>query len=109
MSTLRTLYYPVRPTTAYKGKLWYLIFGHTATSPPYLGSQNFPMVNLGKTGILGETDTMQTIQTVAKSSRNFQKVHFPASILENQLRCGEHTDYGSLTLLFQDEAGGLQV
>ncbi len=26
-----------------------------------------------------------------------------------QLRCGEHVDYGSLTLLFQDENGGLQV
>ena len=26
-----------------------------------------------------------------------------------QLRCGEHVDYGSLTLLFQDPHGGLQV
>ena len=26
-----------------------------------------------------------------------------------QLRCGEHVDYGSLTLLFQDLHGGLQV
>ena len=27
----------------------------------------------------------------------------------NQVRCGEHTDYGSLTLLFQDDVGGLEV
>ena len=27
----------------------------------------------------------------------------------NQLRCGEHTDYGALTILFQDDAGGLEV
>ena len=26
-----------------------------------------------------------------------------------QLRCGEHVDYGSITLLFQDPNGGLQV
>ncbi|XP_057298188.1 uncharacterized protein LOC130629099 [Hydractinia symbiolongicarpus] len=31
------------------------------------------------------------------------------NVLENQLRCGEHSDYGTLTFLFQDEAGGLQV
>ncbi|KAA0714876.1 hypothetical protein E1301_Tti010284 [Triplophysa tibetana] len=27
----------------------------------------------------------------------------------NQLRCGEHSDYGSITLLFQSPEGGLQV
>ena len=26
-----------------------------------------------------------------------------------QVRCGEHSDYGSITLLFQDGAGGLEV
>jgi isopenicillin N synthase-like dioxygenase len=25
------------------------------------------------------------------------------------IRCGEHTDYGSMTLLFQDDVGGLEV
>ena len=28
---------------------------------------------------------------------------------EDQLRCGEHSDYGTFTLLLQDDAGGLQV
>ncbi|XP_070581981.1 uncharacterized protein [Ptychodera flava] len=31
------------------------------------------------------------------------------TIKEGQQRCGIHTDYGSLTLLFQDTAGGLEV
>lgn len=25
------------------------------------------------------------------------------------MRCGEHSDYGSITLLFQDDVGGLEV
>ena len=28
---------------------------------------------------------------------------------DGQLRCGEHSDYGSITLVFQGQAGGLQV
>lgn len=28
---------------------------------------------------------------------------------EGQVRCGEHSDYGTLTLLFQDQIGGLEV
>jgi len=30
-------------------------------------------------------------------------------IKPNQVRLGEHTDYGSITLLFQGDIGGLQV
>ena len=30
-------------------------------------------------------------------------------IVQDQLRCGEHSDYGTFTLLIQDEVGGLQV
>ncbi|CAL8375032.1 unnamed protein product [Arctogadus glacialis] len=30
-------------------------------------------------------------------------------VKEGQLRCGEHSDYGSITLVFQGQAGGLQV
>jgi isopenicillin N synthase-like dioxygenase len=42
-------------------------------------------------------------------------LHYPAvrkdvfQINPGQARVGEHSDYGSITLLFQDEKGGLQV
>ncbi|XP_072129251.1 uncharacterized protein [Mobula birostris] len=31
------------------------------------------------------------------------------SLKESQTRCGEHSDYGTFTLLFQDKSGGLEV
>ncbi|XP_071520189.1 uncharacterized protein [Panulirus ornatus] len=33
----------------------------------------------------------------------------PADTPENSTRCSSHTDYGTMTLLFQDDKGGLQV
>ena len=46
---------------------------------------------------------------------NLRLLHYPSvrkGIFQenpNQVRAGEHSDYGSLTLLFQDLRGGLQV
>jgi isopenicillin N synthase-like dioxygenase len=39
-------------------------------------------------------------------------LHYPPithSLSPNQIRAGEHSDYGSVTLLFQDSLGGLEV
>jgi isopenicillin N synthase-like dioxygenase len=39
-------------------------------------------------------------------------LHYPpvtAAPKPDQIRAGEHTDYGSITLLFQDDVGGLEV
>ncbi|PIK51986.1 hypothetical protein BSL78_11134 [Apostichopus japonicus] len=58
-------------------------------------------------------------QFLAKKHQFFCKtgtlrsLHYPRlnmkEIKENQVRCGEHSDYGSITLLFQDGKAGLQV
>ena len=33
----------------------------------------------------------------------------PEQIAEKQVRCGEHSDYGSVSILFQDSVGGLEI
>lgn len=49
-----------------------------------------------------------------KNCTTLRLLHYP-SISEDtivkpgQIRCGEHTDYGSITLLFQDDMPGLEV
>ncbi|XP_066929591.1 uncharacterized protein [Clytia hemisphaerica] len=54
------------------------------------------------------------IGNFSKNATTLRLLYYPAiedssTVLEHQLRCGEHSDYGTITLLFQDDAGGLQV
>lgn len=49
-----------------------------------------------------------------KNCTTLRLLHYPGisedSIIKpGQIRCGEHTDYGSITLLFQDDMPGLEV
>ncbi|GES92438.1 isopenicillin N synthase family oxygenase [Rhizophagus clarus] len=46
-----------------------------------------------------------------KSGDNFRILHYPPITIEdgNNIRAGSHTDYGSLTLLFQKDIGGLEI
>lgn len=42
----------------------------------------------------------------------YRTLYYPKigdDVAENTVRCGEHSDYGILTILFQDDVGGLQV
>ena len=59
-------------------------------------------------------NTHNLISDFQKNPTTLRLLYYPAiesvdSVKEHQLRCGEHSDYGTITLLFQDEAGGLQV
>jgi len=35
--------------------------------------------------------------------------YFPTGGNRNEIRCGEHRDYGTFTIIFQDDVGGLEV
>ena len=52
--------------------------------------------------------------TAKKSYTTARVLYYPplpsiGDIKPGQLRCGEHVDYGSITLLFQDPNGGPQI
>ncbi|KAG7473753.1 hypothetical protein MATL_G00099180 [Megalops atlanticus] len=48
-----------------------------------------------------------------KNGSTLRALYYPPvqtnSVKEGQLRCGEHSDYGTITLVFQSAEGGLQV
>ena len=53
-----------------------------------------------KLGTKGSPTTLRTL---------FYPPTADAVVKEGQVRCGEHSDYGGITLLFQDSQGGLEV
>ncbi|XP_036419831.1 UPF0676 protein C1494.01 [Colossoma macropomum] len=46
-----------------------------------------------------------------ENGSTLRSLYYPPvkTVKEDQIRCGEHSDYGSITLLFQSREGGLQV
>ncbi|KAG7281873.1 hypothetical protein CRUP_031122 [Coryphaenoides rupestris] len=48
-----------------------------------------------------------------KNGSTLRSLYYPpvnsGLVKEGQLRCGEHSDYGSITLVFQSHEGGLQI
>ncbi|XP_041350916.1 2-oxoglutarate-dependent dioxygenase htyE-like [Gigantopelta aegis] len=53
---------------------------------------------------IGRSDGSSTLRSLF-----YPRLPSDGSIKPGQVRCGEHSDYGTLTLLFQDDIGGLQV
>ena len=56
----------------------------------------------------------QGVQGSVENSTTLRSIHYPPipDTLAAQpgiIRCGEHSDYGTITLLFQDQLGGLEV
>ncbi|MBC7970509.1 MAG: isopenicillin N synthase family oxygenase [Verrucomicrobia bacterium] len=48
----------------------------------------------------------------SKRENTLRLLHYPSletALEPDQIRAGEHSDYGSVTLLFQDDVGGLEV
>ena len=39
----------------------------------------------------------------------YPKISDLSKVKPGQIRCGEHTDYGAISVLFQDDIGGLEV
>ncbi|XP_078405414.1 uncharacterized protein LOC144684892 [Cetorhinus maximus] len=63
-----------------------------------------------------ETDLFINKHKEISSNQNpttLRTAYYPSiqksSVKEYQMRCGEHSDYGTFTLLFQDQNGGLEV
>ncbi|XP_066557036.1 uncharacterized protein LOC136747762 [Amia ocellicauda] len=48
-----------------------------------------------------------------KNATTLRTLYYPpvdmSSVKEGQIRCGEHSDYGTITLVFQSSEGGLEV
>lgn len=54
----------------------------------------------------------QLTNSHSKRNHTMRLLHYPAiqgQVKDGQERCGEHTDWGTLTLLFQEGQGGLEV
>ena len=60
------------------------------------------------------TKNIKYITNLDKNKSSLRLLHYPAlpddyNIRPGQIRCGEHVDFGSITLLFPECVDGLQV
>jgi len=68
---------------------------------------------LGLKQDIDEFTNMHTFNEETRNATTLRCLLYPAltgvDLCAGQVRCGEHSDYGSITLLFQDDIGGLEV
>ncbi|CAH1784298.1 unnamed protein product, partial [Owenia fusiformis] len=66
-------------------------------------------------GLRWPRDTFQKYHNIGKPNHNSVRTlhYYPVpenfTLFPGQTRCGKHTDFGSFSLLFQDDVGGLEV
>ena len=128
-TTLRCLYYPPLPDNV--GKYAIGLFENVCTvNDKQAYSRNNSTVQndnhkvntcygqgrreqMSETGVsVAPQKGLTSFKTLFKKSTSRGKVIVSSLIVElkaGQVRCGEHSDYGSITLLFQDGVGGLEV
>ena len=76
----------------------------------------FPLLDLAL-GLKGDSflsNQHRYCNEFSKNTTTLRLLYYPAVsrdhvMSEEQLRCGEHSDYGTITFLVQDQIGGLQV
>ncbi|KAK3102887.1 hypothetical protein FSP39_014681 [Pinctada imbricata] len=73
------------------------------------------VLDLMSMGLNIDTDYFRKCHSLIGKEGNpttLRSLYYPPlnnGVKPGQIRCGEHTDYGTVTLLFQDEIGGLEV
>ena len=84
---------------------------HKHTVPPTVISKLFSFLLIQDPDWLSSVHKSMGTTDNATALRLLFYPPLPANsvIKPGQIRCGEHSDYGSVTLLFQDDVGGLEV
>ncbi|KAK3513723.1 hypothetical protein QTP70_028751, partial [Hemibagrus guttatus] len=63
--------------------------------------------------VSSETDSLNPLRPGDNNSSTLRSLYYSPvkaeSVKKDQLRCGEHSDYGSISLVFQNQQEGLQV
>ena len=72
-------------------------------------SYYFVSANEDQNYFVDRSKFMGTAKNISNLTLNYYPALTNVKVNEGQIRCGEHTDFGALTLLFQDNMGGLEV
>lgn len=91
---------------------FYDVFKSLFTSAQELGNRVLDLMSIGLN--IDRSFLRDCHKNVGKKDNQttLRSLYYPRiskEVKPGQVRCGEHSDYGSITLLFQDDVGGLEV
>lgn len=91
---------------------FYDVFNALFTSAQELGNRILDLMSIGLN--IDQSFLRDCHKNVGKKDNQttLRSLYYPPiskEVKPGQVRCGEHSDYGSITLLFQDDVGGLEV